>query len=303
MDNEVIVLSDNSDDDVMAVPNATPTAAPNAPPTAAPNASSDAPPTAAPDDVSKPVYPPGRVIAKIQPTEILPLPPDAFEDDEIQITSVTNNKTREGTKVSTAASESRADQECIPIGERQGIRPNRDYPHFRFTCDTFPFKKVRARTKELFCDFCYCYICDVLASDCTKWSVHCKVLDNQKSKRERDVVLTERKRRQLSNDEARCTLLKRITRPQPVHDFEYEHLVELPNDEEEFEDDGCPHSASEDEQPSMPIDFDHGHLMHSIQRVRIAGKGSKLERMVDTNPHTETYVTFRQGVSAYADLL
>ncbi|KAI0564225.1 hypothetical protein FGB62_29g06 [Gracilaria domingensis] len=292
MSNEVIILSDNSDDEVTAVINPIPTDAPNPRPVRDGQGGQNLSAL------------PGRLVAKTQPVEIplsIPTATDDLVDDEIEITSVTNIKSREGQNVSKPASETRTELECV--GERQGIRALRDYPHFRFDCDTYQFKKVRSRQKESYCERCYCYICDVLASQCTKWSMHCKVTSTGKYHREREAVLNERRRRELNTDEGRCTMLKRIVRPQFVNDTEYEQVVELPNEEEEFEDDGCPHSGSEDDQASLPITFDHGHVIQSIQRIQIGGKGSKLERVIDVNPETKSYSTFRRGASAYEDLL
>ena len=59
-------------------------------------------------------------------------------------------------------------------------------PHARCSCPTVHFivlpekeeasEKVRS-TNSKTCNKCYCWVCDVLASECTEWSSHCMAFD------------------------------------------------------------------------------------------------------------------------------
>ena len=51
------------------------------------------------------------------------------------------------------------------------------YPHLRSCCTAKPFNPGKA-TNEAFCAECYCYICDVPASECVSWAgQHCHATD------------------------------------------------------------------------------------------------------------------------------
>lgn len=281
MNAEVIVLSDSSDDLVTPV-EVVPTE----------------PEKKAPSPPQRPV-PPKQISPQLQP---LPNPICFSDDDELEITLVTSSQSRKDTTATPPLTSSRTDLECV--GERRGILALRDYPHFRFQCGTHPFKKMRARMKETTCERCFCYICDVPATDCTKWSAHCKAVDTvTKYRKERELRLEERRRREQSTDGARQTIVKRIIKPQPIDDREYEQLVELPNDDEEFEDDGCPHSCSEEDPTSAPVDFDHPKLNPQLQHFRRDNNVSCLQRKLDKNPERPTYSAIFRGPSAFSDLL
>ena len=45
----------------------------------------------------------------------------------------------------------------------------RDFPHSRQDCVSFPIKN----DSKKFCKNCYCFICDIKASECSNWSSHC----------------------------------------------------------------------------------------------------------------------------------
>ncbi|PXF46014.1 hypothetical protein BWQ96_04189 [Gracilariopsis chorda] len=281
MNTEVIVLSDSSDDPVTPV---------EIVPTVPENQLSSPPPR---------LVPPKQISPQLQP---LPSPVGFSDDDELEITLVTSSQTRKDTTATPPVTSSRTDLECV--GERRGILALRDYPHFRFQCGIHPFKKMRARMKETCCERCFCYICDVLATDCTKWSAHCKAVDTvTKYRKERELRLEERRRREQSTDGARHTIVKRIIKPQPVDEREYEQLVELPNEDEEFEDDGFPHSCSDDDAASAPVDFDHPKLNPMLQHLHRDNNGSFLQRKLEKNPERPAYSTIFRGPSAFADLL
>ena len=49
-----------------------------------------------------------------------------------------------------------------------------NYPHARFNCLVHPFKRESSKADKIrTCDNCYCFVCDILASDCPAWSHHC----------------------------------------------------------------------------------------------------------------------------------
>ena len=50
-----------------------------------------------------------------------------------------------------------------------------DMPHQRESCYKFPFStsKLEVNTNQRYCPNCYCYVCEVKASDCTEWKIHC----------------------------------------------------------------------------------------------------------------------------------
>lgn len=63
-----------------------------------------------------------------------------------------------------------------------------DMPHQREACSKFPFNQYgNTAVNKLYCSFCYCYVCDILASLCQDWSRHCSAnCDQQQWRRERD---------------------------------------------------------------------------------------------------------------------
>ena len=54
-----------------------------------------------------------------------------------------------------------------------------DLPHLRSQCVKHKFEKSSFVDK---CGNCYCYICNILASDCTKWSTHCEATNEGPTK-------------------------------------------------------------------------------------------------------------------------
>jgi hypothetical protein len=47
-----------------------------------------------------------------------------------------------------------------------------EYPHPRFCCTEFPFA-IHGVGNINACALCYCYCCDIIASQCSTWSIHC----------------------------------------------------------------------------------------------------------------------------------
>lgn len=108
------------------------------------------------------------------------------------------------------------DVQCV--GSRVGVRALVDYPHFRFQCVVEAFKRQRAAKKERFCVRCFCYVCDIPASECKEWRVHAKAVDSvHKWRVERESRLETRRRKdQATSPAARIPVVARHTRPAPV---------------------------------------------------------------------------------------
>ena len=54
-----------------------------------------------------------------------------------------------------------------------------DLPHLRSQCVKHKFEK---KSFVDICRNCYCYICDIVASDCKKWSTHCEATNEGQTK-------------------------------------------------------------------------------------------------------------------------
>jgi hypothetical protein len=60
--------------------------------------------------------------------------------------------------------------EDVEIVGATGPNALEDFPHPRQDCVSFPMQKKPG----LFCKNCYCYVCDVRASECPSWTFHCE---------------------------------------------------------------------------------------------------------------------------------
>lgn len=58
-----------------------------------------------------------------------------------------------------------------------GIKPLEDYPHFRFQCEV---NKLSTANESLYCERCFCFVCDEPATRCQKWATHCSAIDTLK---------------------------------------------------------------------------------------------------------------------------
>lgn len=86
--------------------------------------------------------------------------------------------------ISTRDSE---EEEVKFIGEvKRRIRPLQDYPHFRFHCGVEKSKK-NALQKLRFCRNCYCFVCDVRASECKQWKEHAHAVDEHRWRNRRNL--------------------------------------------------------------------------------------------------------------------
>lgn len=134
-------------------------------------------------------------------------------DSELRIvshvkrTAATNNLTQQQT-----SNPSSSDVECV--GSRVGVVALVDYPHFRFQCVIEPFKRQRHTKKLRYCPRCYCYVCDVLASNCKEWDEHAKAIDTvHKWRVEREAKLEERRRKDMDEVMRRTPAVARYCRP------------------------------------------------------------------------------------------
>jgi len=90
----------------------------------------------------------------------------------------------------TSGSGSLEDDDDIQIIGSTGKNALSDFPHPRHQCVVKPFTK----NPQDFCPNCYCYICDIKASECTKWmEIHCKANDDIKWYRQRRKIRNKRK--------------------------------------------------------------------------------------------------------------
>lgn len=102
-------------------------------------------------------------------------PSDEDDDDEIEIVSFTKGKDTDIEIVSCvnkndrkdiAASDTSLDTEDLSIvGSQTVLNSSTFYPHYRYMCS------LPVGTRDT-CSKCYCFVCDVLASDCPTWDLH-----------------------------------------------------------------------------------------------------------------------------------
>ena len=82
------------------------------------------------------------------------------------------------------------DDDEIQITGSTGKNALSDFPHARHLC----LVKPHTKNQEEFCPNCYCYICDIKASECSEWQdFHCKADSNSKWKRRRSKIRNKRK--------------------------------------------------------------------------------------------------------------
>ena len=80
----------------------------------------------------------------------------------------------------------RKDSDEIEMTESNAINPNIDYPHQRHFCGLYKFEKNNSNYNSLlFCQKCYCYVCNIPAQDCQSWSLHCNADDSLEWKEQR----------------------------------------------------------------------------------------------------------------------
>lgn len=70
------------------------------------------------------------------------------------------------------------EEEELTIVATKGQNALMDFPHSRENCASHPF--ATSINKAVHCSNCYCYVCDVLASECVVWSLHCNASHNDR---------------------------------------------------------------------------------------------------------------------------
>jgi len=92
-----------------------------------------------------------------------------------------------------------------------GIRNEQCLPHMRQHCLQHRHDPNRNADNRRYCDKCYCYVCDILASECQEWSSHCNATD--KGVCQAFWKLLRSMNKKTSSD---TNLAGRVPRPQPV---------------------------------------------------------------------------------------
>jgi len=58
-----------------------------------------------------------------------------------------------------------------------GIHNEQCLPHMRQHCLEHRYNPNSTADNQRYCHKCYCYVCDILASECSQWSSHCNATD------------------------------------------------------------------------------------------------------------------------------
>mmetsp|Transcript_22363 Transcript_22363/g.22694 ORF Transcript_22363/g.22694 Transcript_22363/m.22694 type:complete len:205 (+) Transcript_22363:151-765(+) len=75
-----------------------------------------------------------------------------------------------------------------------------DFAHPRGDCVNYPFEN--GPKSKLYCPKCYCYVCDVLVSECTKWDTHCQAVRSvSKWQSQREYQRSKRKRQAMTKQD------------------------------------------------------------------------------------------------------
>ena len=85
-------------------------------------------------------------------------------DDEIQVVDAPSPKM---TAVQTSTH-----QTCEEDIQLVGTLNEQRLPHMRQHCTEHPFREAVVSGSRKFCSECYCYVCDIRASDCQRWDDH-----------------------------------------------------------------------------------------------------------------------------------
>ncbi|KAL9189332.1 hypothetical protein ACHAXT_011822 [Thalassiosira profunda] len=96
---------------------------------------------------------------------------DTEEDADPDVMEVAASAAASQWKQAAAASSSLtndSDEELAIVGTK-GSNALVDFPHARTNCVTYPFSGDKAKK----CANCYCYVCDIPASECKEWTYHC----------------------------------------------------------------------------------------------------------------------------------
>ena len=112
---------------------------------------------------------------------------DADEFNALIPTSNPSSSSSSSSSSSNSTNSSKDDE--IEIIGSTGKNALSDFPHARFNCVNYIFKEGPLK----FCDQCYCYVCDGLASACGMWQTHCQASHENASWRQQRKVARQRK--------------------------------------------------------------------------------------------------------------
>ena len=87
-------------------------------------------------------------------------------DSEVEIVQVVQRFQ----PVHAAAQSSDDDSDVTVLGTKNYV----NLPHMRQHCTVHPFDLADLHKNYLFCEQCYCYICDIRAAECAEWRHHCR---------------------------------------------------------------------------------------------------------------------------------
>ena len=117
-------------------------------------------------------------------------------EDEVVIVS---HKKRGADDLTTAVhpTQTKAEDEIECVGEQRGVDVLADYPHFRFQCAklVWPSMVCRGTKRQRFCPRCFCYVCDIPAAECQKWSSHEHAHDGTMAWRSKRIEKLEKRKR------------------------------------------------------------------------------------------------------------
>lgn len=109
-----------------------------------------------------------------------------------------------------------ASEQVEVVESRRGVQALVDYAHFRFQCATKPFKRQRLQRKQLYCQKCFCYVCDVPVEKCGQWIEHCKATDTLAQWRNLRKTRLDDRRKLAVDPGTRGTQMARATTPTVV---------------------------------------------------------------------------------------
>lgn len=135
---------------------------------------------------------------------------EEVDDDELQFVSHVKRKrplqavegeTAAQPRITRARSTNThlADGEVECVAERNTVRTNVEYPHFRFQCGVHPYDRFTKASREKFCSKCFCFVCDKPASQCALWTDHATAVENFVWKMKRKTELRKRGKQDARN--------------------------------------------------------------------------------------------------------
>ncbi|KAK9828836.1 hypothetical protein WJX72_002317 [[Myrmecia] bisecta] len=100
--------------------------------------------------------------------------PSPSSDDEVMFVENQPAEPANGSAAGSAA----VQEGDIEILNASGVTWNKDLAHARQVCGHHAFSEQPGTSNRVYCDKCYCYVCDVKAAQCTKWGTGAQALDH-----------------------------------------------------------------------------------------------------------------------------